>query len=80
MFPQIQKIGEKLDSTLESLTKKEYFDAGDLSERFMTDALGKCVFGTEINSLENPESEFRVIGKQVSEFRYLGTPLMFQQK
>ncbi|KAL3280181.1 hypothetical protein HHI36_017681 [Cryptolaemus montrouzieri] len=40
-------------------------DIKDILGRFTTDIIGSCAFGLDINSLENPDSEFREKGKSV---------------
>ncbi|XP_065207348.1 probable cytochrome P450 6a13 [Planococcus citri] len=70
MFPRMKKLGEKLQTVLLDVANGRDFDAEDLCERFTTDVIGSCIFGIDINSLDHPESEFRLIGKRVASFRW----------
>lgn len=68
MFPLVKDCGDKLAQVLESMSS-EPFDVKDLCARYTTDVIGTCAFGIEIHSLENPDSEFRTMGKQLFEPR-----------
>ncbi|KAL3280180.1 hypothetical protein HHI36_017680 [Cryptolaemus montrouzieri] len=46
-------------------------DIKDILGRFTTDIIGSCAFGIDINSLENPDSEFREKGKALFHRSYL---------
>uniref|UniRef100_A0AAT9UTS9 Cytochrome P450 6PZ13 n=1 Tax=Maconellicoccus hirsutus TaxID=177089 RepID=A0AAT9UTS9_MACHI len=70
MFPLLTKCGDNLSHVIEKIPEKESFDVKDLFARYTTDAIGTCAFGLEINSLENPNSEFRIMGKKIIEFKY----------
>ncbi|KAH8403983.1 hypothetical protein KR215_007511, partial [Drosophila sulfurigaster] len=65
MFPTIVKVGEQLSRTAEQSLGE--FEAKDLCARFTTDVIGSCAFGLECNSLSNPNSEFRQMGRLVTE-------------
>ncbi|XP_065206721.1 mucin-4-like [Planococcus citri] len=65
MFPLVKECGGKLHSILEEMADKDEFLVKDACARFTTDVIGSCAFGLEINSLENPDSEFRKIGNRV---------------
>lgn len=49
----------------ESAKIQDPVDIKEVVSRFTTDVIGSCAFGIECNSLKNPESEFRVIGKRI---------------
>lgn len=41
------------------------FEGRDVMGNFTTEVIGRCAFGLNMNSLKNPDSEFRRMGKQV---------------
>ncbi|KAL3280183.1 hypothetical protein HHI36_017683 [Cryptolaemus montrouzieri] len=47
-------------------------DIKDILGRFTTDIIGSCAFGLDINSLENPNSEFRIKGRPLFHRDFLG--------
>ncbi|XP_055697211.1 cytochrome P450 6a9-like [Phlebotomus papatasi] len=48
--------------------KKEVIEIKDIISRYTTDVIGNCSFGIDCNSLKDPDTEFRRIGKRVFEF------------
>lgn len=71
MFPLIKDCGEKLNQVVNQLPVEGPFDVKELSARYTTDSIGTCAFGFETRSLENPNSEFRLMGKKIFKFRLL---------
>lgn len=69
MFPLVKKCGDKLSDILENASNDKEFDVKDVCARFTTDVIGSCAFGLEINSLDNPDSEFRKMGKRVFQIK-----------
>ncbi|KAL7738183.1 hypothetical protein ACLKA6_006522 [Drosophila palustris] len=65
MFPTIVKVGEQLAQAADQSLGE--FEAKDLCARFTTDVIGSCAFGLECNSLSDPQSEFRRMGRSVTE-------------
>ena len=66
IFSLILDCAEHLESYLDTLLKKEEpIDVRELAAKFTTDVIGSCVFGIEMNSLSNEESEFRRMGKEI---------------
>ncbi|XP_055696558.1 cytochrome P450 6A1-like [Lutzomyia longipalpis] len=57
-----QYLGECADN-------KEEVEIKDILGRFTTDVIGSCAFGVECNSLKDPHTEFRKMGKRVFEFK-----------
>ena len=70
MFPLMKKCAEEIKpALLKQCQDGVDFDAKDICARFTTDVIGSCAFGIDVNSLQNPESEFRKIGKRIFETR-----------
>lgn len=69
LFPLVKACGEKLNNVIDQIPSIESFDIKDLSARYTTDVIGTCAFGLETGSLDNPDSEFRQMGKMVFKFR-----------
>ncbi|XP_065094830.1 cytochrome P450 6A1-like [Ochlerotatus camptorhynchus] len=69
MFHTILAVGEHFDAFLNDYTaKKDEVEIKDLLARFTTDIIGSCAFGIDCNSLENPNSKFREMGKRMINF------------
>uniref|UniRef100_A0A8D8IIE1 Probable cytochrome P450 6a14 n=1 Tax=Culex pipiens TaxID=7175 RepID=A0A8D8IIE1_CULPI len=72
MFPIVSDVAAELKKCL--VTEKD--DGGevelkDVLARYTTDVIGKCAFGLDCNSLENPNAEFREMGRKI----FTTTPL-----
>ncbi|XP_008481706.1 cytochrome P450 6k1-like [Diaphorina citri] len=68
MFPLMETCGRNLETILTTLDYNKKHQSIDVKEylgRYMTDVIGSTVFGLEINSLENPDCEFRRISKEM---------------
>lgn len=64
MYPLIEQCSEHLVTTINKQfgdAKEIALEVKDYCARFTTDVIGSAAFGVEINSLENPDSEFRKI-------------------
>ncbi|KAH8402282.1 hypothetical protein KR009_010980, partial [Drosophila setifemur] len=64
MFPNMLEVGERLEEVCQGQVGE--IEAKDLSARFTTDVIGSCAFGLECNSLRDPDSEFRLMGRSVT--------------
>ncbi|KAH8301478.1 hypothetical protein KR059_004218, partial [Drosophila kikkawai] len=64
MFPNMLQVGDRLTEAC-GLQIGE-IEAKDLCARFTTDVIGSCAFGLECNSLQDPDSEFRRMGRSVT--------------
>lgn len=72
MFGTVVEVGDHLTTTVDKAVKAATADGGDveikeLCARFTTDVIGTCAFGIECNSLENPNAEFRNMGRMLFE-------------
>nr|AFM08403.1 CYP6S2 [Anopheles funestus] len=66
MFHTIVDVGNRLDQYLaDRCIRLQRIDIKELLARFMTDVIGSCAFGIECNSLDNPNSQFRLMGKRM---------------
>lgn len=64
MFPLIKKCSDQLITTIRKQigeSKQMSLEVKDYCARYTTDVIGTTAFGIEINSLENPDSEFRQV-------------------
>nr|AIW79992.1 cytochrome P450 CYP6FU1 [Nilaparvata lugens] len=51
--------------TLEQMSKHSNINAEDLSDKFMIDVVSSCLFGINSEAIENPESAFYEVAKQI---------------
>lgn len=66
MFHTIEAVGKELENCIDKLCENgKAIDMKDLFARFTTDIIGSCVFGIEINSIKNPNAEFRKFGNKL---------------
>ncbi|XP_053692627.1 uncharacterized protein LOC128741077 [Sabethes cyaneus] len=78
MFHTILAVGQQLDGYLAEYTKgTSEVEIKDLLARFTTDIIGSCAFGIDCNSLENPRSKFREMGKRMINFPKLKALKLF---
>ncbi|XP_011194314.2 cytochrome P450 6a9 [Zeugodacus cucurbitae] len=65
MYPVIVRVGEELANMFAKMQKEDpVIEVKELLARFTTDVIGTCAFGIECNSLKDPNSEFRVMGRK----------------
>lgn len=68
MHPMVVSVGEKLISSLNAMIKnKNVVEIKGLAARYTTDVIGNVVYGVDFNSLEDSNSIFRTMGKQIFE-------------
>ncbi|XP_055697201.1 cytochrome P450 6a9-like [Phlebotomus papatasi] len=68
MHSTIIAVAKEFQNYLEPFAeKKETIEMKDVFARFTTDIIGTCAFGVECNSLKEPDTEFRRIGKRIFE-------------
>lgn len=71
MFPTIVGVANHMRDYLNDSKIKE-LEMQDLLVRFTTDVIGTCAFGLDCNSIDDPETQFRVMGRKIfsnSKFR-----------
>lgn len=65
MFPTIVEVSDRFKVCLENaVNENEELEIKELLARFTTDVIGTCAFGIECNSLNDPEAEFRRMGRK----------------
>ncbi|XP_055697203.1 cytochrome P450 6a8-like [Phlebotomus papatasi] len=68
MHSTIIAVAKEFQNYLEPFAeRKETIEIKDVLSRFTTDVIGNCAFGIDCNSLKQPDTEFRRIGKRVFE-------------
>uniref|UniRef100_W8C320 Cytochrome P450 6a9 n=2 Tax=Ceratitis capitata TaxID=7213 RepID=W8C320_CERCA len=66
MFPTVCRVGEEFVRVVSEAIKEEpILEMRDYLARFTTDVIATCAFGIDVNSLKNPNEEFRQMGKRV---------------
>nr|ABN80240.1 cytochrome P450 [Liposcelis bostrychophila] len=68
MFPILVESGREMISILEpNAINKDIVEMKDILARFTTDVIASCAFGIDSNSLKNPDTEFRKMGRKIVE-------------
>ncbi|XP_046617580.1 cytochrome P450 6k1-like [Neodiprion virginianus] len=73
MFYLMAAVAEDLDTHLETLNlhgKGRVIELKETCAKYTTDVVGSCAYGLQVNSLNNPEAEFRKYGRKVFTFNY----------
>nr|QTC11278.1 cytochrome P450 6PX1 [Phenacoccus solenopsis] len=66
MFNLMKECSEQLVSVMDETLKTDSdIEAKELMSRFTTDIISSCVFGLQSNTLKNPDSVFRQMGKRI---------------
>uniref|UniRef100_A0A336KHH7 CSON003180 protein n=1 Tax=Culicoides sonorensis TaxID=179676 RepID=A0A336KHH7_CULSO len=66
MFSTMIGVGQEFIKTLSDERRvTDEIEIRDFAARFTTDIIGTCAFGLECNSLKDPDTEFRLMGKKV---------------
>ena len=75
MFPTMVQVVNQFHEHLDKQAKGEQVEVElkELLAQFTTDVIGNTAFGVECNTMQNPDSEFRLQGKRVFE----STPMRF---
>ncbi|XP_044004564.1 cytochrome P450 6A1-like [Aphidius gifuensis] len=71
MFYLLLNCGDMLQKHMDNvIDKNNIIEARDLTARYTTDVIGTCVFGLEINAMNDDDNEFRKMGKQIFKFTW----------
>lgn len=67
MFSTIVDVGDRLRTTVQQITEEngQIIEIKDILARYTTDVIGTCAFGIECDSLNDPNAEFRNMGRDV---------------
>lgn len=66
MFYLMKSCADSLGDRIYKLAEKnQEINVTDFMARYTTDVIGTCGFGLDINSIENPNSEFRKMGQRL---------------
>ncbi|KAK4881330.1 hypothetical protein RN001_004649 [Aquatica leii] len=65
MLETIVSCGVQMKDVLEDMANaSKEVEMKDIMARFTTDVIGSCAFGLECNTMNNPETEFRQMGRR----------------
>uniref|UniRef100_A0A1A9X3E8 Cytochrome P450 n=1 Tax=Glossina brevipalpis TaxID=37001 RepID=A0A1A9X3E8_9MUSC len=84
MFGTVVDVGQTFVKVLKEILEKESsqngLEMGELLGCFTTDVIGSCAFGLDCNSLKDPETQFRLMGKKAfSKRRHGRLVVLFMQ-
>ena len=66
MFPLVVECAGNLEKFLDRVADNgEPVECREMAAKFTTDVIGSCAFGISMNALEDEDSEFRKMGRQV---------------
>lgn len=66
MFHTLTDVGVVLDEYIEKIaTKGEPIEIRDLLARYTTDIIASVAFGIDVDSINNPDAEFRAVGRKL---------------
>ena len=73
MFYILDKVGDDLNTFIHNKLNNNdnvELELKEVSALYMTDVIASCAFGVEANSLENPDGDFRTIGRELFNFTF----------
>nr|CAD7256497.1 unnamed protein product [Timema shepardi] len=66
MFHVLTECASEMNTYVESIaSKQEYIEMRELFAQYNTEIVGSCAFGIKFNTINNPKSEFRAIGRTI---------------
>ncbi|XP_055848861.1 cytochrome P450 6a2-like [Episyrphus balteatus] len=79
MFQTVVKNAQDFVKILDEFVGEEgaVIELKDLNARFTTDVIGSCAFGLEVNSLKDPNAQFRIYGQKIFSEQRHGLIMMF---
>lgn len=66
MFETLMNVGKQLTEVWDESASQEEVGVKDILARYSTDVIASVAFGIEINSLKNPDNEFRRLGNTLT--------------
>jgi cytochrome P450 family 6 len=67
MMPTIMKVANELQDYLRPMVEKgEIIEMNHLMSRYVIDIIASVIFGCDVNTIRNPNDEFRSIGKSLN--------------
>ncbi|XP_046422449.1 uncharacterized protein LOC124180747 [Neodiprion fabricii] len=73
MFPLVNAVGDDLATYFEHLNLEgegQVLELKEICAKYTTDVIGTCVYGLQVNSLANPNAEFRKYGRRMFDFTW----------
>nr|CAD7448682.1 unnamed protein product [Timema bartmani] len=66
MFQVLTECASEMNTYVESIaSKQESIEMRELFAQYNTEIIGSCAFGIKFNTINNPKSEFRAIGRTI---------------
>jgi len=78
MFNTVLSVSDRMIEKLKATENLKHVEVREVIASFMTDVIGNIAFGLEMNAIEDPNSEFRKMGRKVfGSANFLGRILLF---
>lgn len=78
MFNTVLNVSNRMIEKLKASENLEIIEVREVIASFMTDVIGNIAFGLEMNAIDDPNSEFRRMGRKVfGSDNFLGKILLF---
>nr|CAD7423189.1 unnamed protein product [Timema monikensis] len=78
MFNILAECAERMKQSLENTAAKGHtVEIKEVSSQYTTEVIGSCAFGLQIDSINNPESEFRKLGRGILNPSFFGLLRLF---